>query len=83
MFFSLPLNRTHTCIFFQISVHEPDFFIKVYLQTDYNKLVSILYQKDCHRLHCSTPHPQGSGIGHVANNYLRPIPLLPKKTGFK
>ncbi len=26
---------------------------------------------------------QGSGIGHVANNYLRPILLLPKKTGFR
>ncbi len=28
-------------------------------------------------------HIQGSGIGHVANNYLRPILLLPKKTSFK
>ncbi len=26
---------------------------------------------------------QGSGIGHVANNYLRPSLLLPKKTGFR
>ena len=26
---------------------------------------------------------QGSGIGHVANNYLRPILLLPKKNGFR
>ena len=26
---------------------------------------------------------QGSGIGHVANNHLRPILLLPKKTGFR
>jgi len=29
------------------------------------------------------PYLQGSGIGHVANNYLRPILLLPKKTGFR
>ena len=26
---------------------------------------------------------QGSGIGHVANNYFRPIPLLPKKNWFQ
>ncbi len=26
---------------------------------------------------------QGSGMGHVANNYLRPIALLPKKPSFR
>ncbi len=52
--------------------------IKLYLSYSYQTQHDV-----SDTVRCNSIIMQGSGIGHVANNYLRPILLLPKKTGFR